>query len=263
MPDHPTGRLPFILIAHRGFSSNAPENTLAAFDMALTAGFGHIELDVQLTADGVPVVIHDRTLERTTDGTGEVARATAEETAQLDAGSWFEGATERGYIGLEVPRLEKILERYAGKVHLYIELKSDQAKLPSKVERLLRSLGWMDTVANEPDEVPGVTLLSFHPSQLRRCRKLMPKVRRGLLLKRRARRDLGPKGDLELYGIYPHVRRLNAGFVSEAHSEGLAVGAWGVETLPDLARAVDLGAYGATVDWPTKARDYLQRMSGH
>ncbi len=77
------------MIAHRGFSSRAPENTIAAFDLAIDAGFDNIELDVHLSADGVPVVIHDDALDRTTDGSGQVSSLTLPELRALDAGAWF------------------------------------------------------------------------------------------------------------------------------------------------------------------------------
>ena len=108
----------FTLIAHRGFSSRAPENTFAAFDLALQEGFDHFELDVRLTADGVPVVIHDATLERTTDGSGPVAAVMLEELERLDAGSWFRGG--RSYRGERVPALATLFDRYRGKAHIHL-----------------------------------------------------------------------------------------------------------------------------------------------
>jgi glycerophosphoryl diester phosphodiesterase len=82
----------FTLIAHRGFSSSAPENTIAAFDLAIDEGFDNIELDAHLSADGVPVVIHDDTLDRTTNGSGPVSSLTLAELRDLDAGAWFGNA---------------------------------------------------------------------------------------------------------------------------------------------------------------------------
>jgi glycerophosphoryl diester phosphodiesterase len=92
------------IIAHRGASARAPENTLAAFRAALEAGVGMIELDVHLTADGVPVVIHDDALSRTTDGEGRVAERTLEDLRRLSAGAWFD---ER-YHTERVPVLEEV-----------------------------------------------------------------------------------------------------------------------------------------------------------
>src|SRR5436309_6573418 len=81
----------FMVIAHRGASSYAPENTFAAFDLAIRMGARHIELDVEATRDGHIVVIHDDTVDRTTDGSGPVAGHTLETLQALDAGSWFGG----------------------------------------------------------------------------------------------------------------------------------------------------------------------------
>lgn len=100
----------FCLIAHRGFSSQAPENTLQAFDMALAAGFSHFETDVQLSSDVVCCIVHDENLGRVNDGCGKVSDLSALELGQLDAGSWFAAQ----FAGLRIPTLREILERYGG-----------------------------------------------------------------------------------------------------------------------------------------------------
>lgn len=99
----------FSVIAHRGFSSIAPENTVAAFDAALGAGFKHFETDVQLTADGAVVVLHDENLGRTNDGSGKVAECTAAQLMLLDAGGWF-GEEWAGQC--RIPLLADILARW-------------------------------------------------------------------------------------------------------------------------------------------------------
>ena len=161
----------FLVIAHRGYSSEAPENTLPAFDLAVSRGFRHVELDVQLTADGVPIVIHDATLNRTTDGSGPVSKATLSDILGLDAGSWF---GDRSYRGVGVPTLSEVLARYSANLHLHIELKSTQSELPKKVFDLLERHGWQHGSTADPSAVPGLTISSFHALQLRRSRSLMP-----------------------------------------------------------------------------------------
>jgi glycerophosphoryl diester phosphodiesterase len=106
-------------IAHRGASAAAPANTMAAFEKALALGADGIELDVQLSADGVPVVIHDFTVDDTTDGSGKVARMTLAQLEQLDAGSYFDPA----FAGERIPTLEKVLEVMGNRLLLNIELK--------------------------------------------------------------------------------------------------------------------------------------------
>ncbi|WP_369056141.1 glycerophosphodiester phosphodiesterase [Kineococcus terrestris] len=112
-----------LVVAHRGASATAPENTLAAFESALWAGADLLELDVQLTADGVPVVLHDATLDRTTDGTGAVADTPWHRLERLDAGGWFSPA----FAGQRVPslgRVAQLLARHPGR-GLLVEFKGD------------------------------------------------------------------------------------------------------------------------------------------
>src|ERR1041384_3922045 len=107
----------FMVIAHRGASSYAPENTFAAFDLALRMGVSHIELDVHFTSDGHIVVIHDDTVDRTTNGHGPVTSHTLSELQALDAGAWF-GA---GFAGERIPLFAAVLKRYTGRVHVHTE----------------------------------------------------------------------------------------------------------------------------------------------
>jgi glycerophosphoryl diester phosphodiesterase len=111
-------RADFALIAHRGFSSQAPENTFAAFDLAIDNGFAAIELDVQLTADGIPVVLHDGGLRRVAGGrhVGSIDRLAAAEAASIDVGSHLGSA----FAGERIPRLDDVLRRYSGRTHLHV-----------------------------------------------------------------------------------------------------------------------------------------------
>ena len=108
-------------IAHRGASGTFPENTLSAFRAAIDAGADMCELDVQLTRDGAVVVIHDDTVERTTDGNGEVAELTLEELKRLDAGAKFKGGAVKGE---RIPTLDEVFAVTSGKCGLNIELKA-------------------------------------------------------------------------------------------------------------------------------------------
>ena len=113
------------LYAHRGASAQAPENTLAAFRLAVESGADGVELDVHLSADGVPVVIHDATLERTTDGVGPIGHYPAAELVALDAGRWF--APE--FAGEPLPSLRQVLELLAGRLRINVEIKDADAAL--------------------------------------------------------------------------------------------------------------------------------------
>src|SRR5882672_9051969 len=170
-------------VAHRGASARAPENTLAAFAEAVRLGANAIELDVHLTADGVPVVIHDGTVDRTTNGRGDVGRMTLKDLRRLDAGAWFSSR----FRGERIPTLEEALEWARGRCGLNLEIKGPSGRrrtgaagaggaagLPQvalAVARALRRTGF-----REP-----VIVSSFSPQALRAARAHMPHVRLGHL----------------------------------------------------------------------------------
>lgn len=129
-----TGKFPIMVIAHRGFSGQAPENTLASFQKAVELGSDMIELDVRFSKDGQVVVIHDDTIDRTTNGRGKVADYTLKELKQFDAGSWFAPQ----FSGERIPTLKEVLELVKGKVLVNIEIKDEspgQYKITDLAER--------------------------------------------------------------------------------------------------------------------------------
>ena len=132
-----------LVSAHRGFSAAAPENTLAALRAALAAGADVAEIDVQLSRDGVLVLMHDRTLERTTDGTGPLRERTVAELKRLDAGSWFAPA----YRGEEVPTLAEMLAWSRGRLGLLIELKSPRPDAASTIDAVIAEVERVDAAA--------------------------------------------------------------------------------------------------------------------
>src|SRR4029079_6254966 len=117
-----------MVIAHRGASSYAPENTLAAFDLALDMRARHIELDVALTSDNHVVVIHDDKVDRTTNGSGSVTSHTLAALRELDAGPWFGSQFE----GERIPIFDEVLTRYKGRVHIHTEIKGKSAFLSQR-----------------------------------------------------------------------------------------------------------------------------------
>ena len=137
------------IVAHRGYRGLYPENTLAAFEGAITAGADMIELDVCLTRDRVPVVIHDKTLYRTTDGKGLVSEHSLSELKELDAGSWFSAE----FKGEAIPTLEELLQLVRGKILVNIEIKQDSFESPAppdaievQICELVERLGMVDSV---------------------------------------------------------------------------------------------------------------------
>jgi glycerophosphoryl diester phosphodiesterase len=158
------------IIAHRGYSANAPENTLAAFDAALRAGAHALVFDLQEKAEGVPVVFHDYRLERTTNGTGRVSSTPLAHLRALDAGAWF----SPDFVGERVPTLEEALTHLAGRVEqLYVEIKAGlSAAAVRTTAHLLQGSG---LASNS-------TIISFDWWALRLVRETAPSQRIGFLV---------------------------------------------------------------------------------
>jgi len=243
----------FTLIAHRGDSASAPENTFASFDLAIEKGFDNVELDVQLTSDGVPVVIHDATLDRTSNGSGPVSGISLADIQRLDAGSWKDSK----FDGEQIRTLDEILERYAGKLRLHLELKSREQELAEKVAPLLKVHGLLDS-PNTEYEAPGLTITSFAIEQLFRSLQVMPNARHGWLLMAITPTDLKLAQHIGINGIYPNAKFTTAESVAMAVGGGMSVRCWGIaNSEPALQQAFASGATGTTVDWPDRARDVL------
>ncbi|MGH7411421.1 MAG: glycerophosphodiester phosphodiesterase family protein, partial [Candidatus Methylomirabilis sp.] len=153
-------------IAHRGASALAPENTMAAFEKAIELGADVIELDLHLTRDGELVVIHDDTLDRTTDGRGPVHGRSLEEIRRLDAGRWFGQA----FAGERIPTLSEVLDRFAGKIPLALEVKAGSAFFPGIEERLVSAL-------RHHSAVEQTAVASFDHFALKRLKEIEPTLR--------------------------------------------------------------------------------------
>ncbi|MCH8910273.1 MAG: hypothetical protein IH867_05980 [Chloroflexi bacterium] len=255
----------FTLIAHRGASYDAPENTFESFDLALELGFDNFETDVQLSSDGRAVLVHDDTLDRTTDGTGAVADTSIAKIKSLNAGLWFEGPQDGAgihgplaYPEAFVPTLDDFLERYAGRVHVHLELKSTQPELAATVMKSLEQWGWFNQHTGD-SIAPGVTISSFHLEQLERSIALMPHIAHGWLLQKIDRASLQAATGLGLSGIYPKAGKVTKKQIAEARAAGLAVRTWGIAgSKAALKRAYQSGAVGTTVDWPARARKIIE-----
>jgi glycerophosphoryl diester phosphodiesterase len=220
--------LPF-LIAHRGASASAPENTLAAFERALAAGAEVLECDVQRARDGTVVVMHDPRVDRTTDGRGAVGELTWRQIGALDAG--YPARFGDAYTGLRVPRLEELLELARGRAAVFVEIKpealaDDGGRVEAGVVEAARRTGTMDAVG----------VLSFAPRPLQRVRALAPGFPLGLVFRwwRRTRlveEALAAGADY----LVAYTPRLLARpqTVQQAHAAGLRVGAY-VADSPEL-----------------------------
>lgn len=236
--------LVFLIIAHRGVSSYAPENTLAAFDLALQMGVQHIELDVQSTADGHVAVIHDDTVNRTTDATGAVENFTLAALQALDAGSWFGAA----FSGEKIPTFEEVLLRYKGRLHIHVEIKGRSAHLAQHVADLIRRHGMADQV----------TVTSFRQEPLRQIRAYAPELQTGWLVHGINQEVISAAHALAVSQVCPKADTLTPETVQRLHDEGFVVRAWGVTNEGLMRQVVEAGADGMTVNFPDKLIAYLQ-----
>jgi glycerophosphoryl diester phosphodiesterase len=238
-----------IIFGHRGACAHAPENTLASFELALAHGADAIELDAKLTADRQVVVIHDQTVERTTNGQGRVNQLKLEEIRRLDAGSHFDIA----FKGEPVPTLEQILTKVSDRTFTNIELTnyaSPNDELPILVGELVKRLGMQDRVM----------FSSFHPIPLLRAHRQLPEVPVGLLA------GAGMSGALARswvgrliphQALHPEVKHTTPSLIQSEHRRGCRVNVWTVNE-PDAMRSLfTWDVDGIFTDDPRLARKVL------
>ena len=233
----------FMAIAHRGASSYAPENTFAAFDLAIAMGARHIELDVHFSSDGHLVVIHDDAVNRTTDGAGPVTGHSLAALTALDAGSWFDPR----FKGERIPTLGAVLERYKGRAHVHVEIKGHSAGLAQKTADLVRARG----VAGQ------VTITSFQIAKLEETRAYAPELPTGWLVGQVSDASIAQARAMGLTQLCPRADTVTPELVSRLHAERFVVRAWGVATEDLMRQVVTAGADGMTVNFPDKLLAYL------
>lgn len=234
--------------AHRGASHDAPENTLAAFRLALEMGADGVELDVQVSKDGEAVVIHDFTVDRTTDGHGAVKDKTMAELRELDAGSWF----DKRFAGERIPTLEEVIVEVGQQLLLNIEIKArvlSGAHLVAEVVRLIE----------DHNLVHRVIVSSFNPFVLRRVKRLNPHIPTGLLY----RSDLSAHLLRTLLvflahpnALHPEKHLITQEYMAWAKKRGCRVNVWTVDEPAEMERLVALGVDGIITNRP----DVLSRV---
>jgi glycerophosphoryl diester phosphodiesterase len=240
-----------ILLAHRGDSLHAPENTLPAFEYAIQKGADGVELDAKLTADGHVVVIHDSTVDRTTDGKGRVASLTLEAIRKLDAGKWF----NEKFSGTKIPLLEEAFETIGRDKLINIELKNYSAPYNGLA---LKVCGLIKRHNNHSQ----ILLSSFYPSNLKIAARVLPEVSRALLampglLGLWARSFGFMFGDYQ--ALHPHISNTSREQVQRAHRLKRRVHVWTANTPEEIVRLRDWGLDGIMTDDPLLAVRALGR----
>ncbi len=247
-----------LIIAHRGASAVAPENTLAAFREALDVGADGVEFDVRLSKDGVPVVIHDETLLRTAGIDARVDELTAEQLSRLDAGSWFNAAYPRrsnpAFAGEGVSSLRTVLQVLAGiDGPIYIELKCelDEDSIPL-VEAVCYEIA-SSTLLEK------VIIQSFHLAVVAQTRAILPVVRTAALFKPKVMRMLRKEKylidiarEVGADQLSLHKALVSRRLLRKTKKQGLPVTVWTVDGTRWIARATRLGLYAVITNEPAK-----------
>lgn len=242
-----------LVVAHRGASGQAPENTLAAFRLAINQGAAAVECDVQLSADGIPVVIHDGSVDRTTDGRGAVSALRLDELRALDAG----GKVAARFAGERIPTLAETLAVCAGRARLFMELKSpapgpgSERHAPALVE------GALAVLAQAPPLE--LAVISFDPEIVRLVARKRPDLPLGYLVGAQRVTRVGQEAILKETAalgagfVAPQAGAVSARFVAAAHAAGLPVSVWTVDHPGELRAVAATGADAVTTNRPDVA----------
>ncbi|MGK7379607.1 glycerophosphodiester phosphodiesterase [Planococcus sp. 1R117A] len=231
-------------VAHRGASGHAPENTMEAFQKGFEMKADYIEIDVQMTKDGELVVIHDTTVDRTTNGTGKVGDLTFEEIRQLDAGSWF----SEDYAGEKVPTFEEVLDAFRGKVGILIELKAPEL-YPGMEEKVADALieRNMDVSNNGK-----IIIQSFNHESMKKSKELLPNLSHGVLAG--ASWANVTEEQLDQFAAYadyfnPTMNIVTDELVSDVHEAGMKIYPYTSRSQEQALRLFDLDVDGIITDY--------------
>lgn len=223
-----------LIVGHRGAPAHAPENTMRSFRTALAMGCNALEFDVQQCASGEMVVIHDRELSRTTNGSGAVATHDLAALKKLNAG---EGET--------IPLLSEVLEEFKNKATLFIEIKS---KTEAAAERLVEEIraavkaGWQQEK---------LIVISFHPQILGWVRARAPEIPLGLDYEEKTLEELKPAiAELRPEYLNPWIEIADEAAMQFARKNGMKVAVWTLQNSAEVARALKLGVDGMMADDP-------------
>lgn len=244
-----------LIIAHRGAMAYAPENTIASFRIALELGANALELDLRQTKDGRLIVIHDASVNRTTNGKGNVDDYSFETIRDLDAGSWF----DKKFNFERIPELQEVINMLSDSVFIIKELKEGNEtynKIEEKVVSLIRQ-----------NKIERQTILkSFDPNVLKRLRKIAPDIPLcyvytfripwlGMIIDRGI--SFKSIWNIDVEYLQPHRFFLSRSFVKKAQFQGFKVIAWGVESESAILEALDFGVDGIETNYADKVKRIL------
>lgn len=251
-------------VAHRGASGHAPEHTLPAYELGEAMKGDYIEIDLQMTKDGVLIAMHDEKVDRTTDGTGFVKDMTLAEIKQLDAGTWFNEAypdrAKAEYAGLTVPTLEEVFEEFGRGARYYIETKAPNV-YPGMEEELVRVLEkYKMTGPNAPSSK--VLIQSFSPDSLLKMHALDPRIPLVQLISYSSPAVI-TDAEVEAIkeyaiGIGASYTRIDQAYVEKVRGHGLLMHPYTVNNREDMERLLDWGVTGMFTNFPDILNDVMK-----
>jgi len=264
MPNHPFFNHDGVLvIAHRGGGGLWPESTMYAFEHAIKLGVDILEMDVHATSDGELVVIHDDTVDRTTNGSGRVRDFTLAELRELNAGYNWTSDDGQSFPfrakGLTIPTLEEVFTAF-GDESMVVEIKHFQPSLVSDLSRLIREHGLTDKVL----------VASVDTETLKEFRRICPEVATsageaevrfiyGVILAHLARAYQPPAYALQVPEYSDDRQVVTKRFIDTAHQYNMQVHVWTVNETKDMKRLIDLGVDGLVTDYPDRLLTILER----
>ena len=239
---------PFRIIAHRGASGYAPENTMAAFARARDMGCTEVETDVHFSRDGRLVLLHDDDLDRTTDGTGRPGARDWADLRRLDAGSWFSAE----FAGEPLITLDELLAAFGDAFLYHVELKDGTPGIGAATAAVLAAHGLAHRAF-----VTGFD----RDAELRAARSAAGGLRSCVLVPTRqdpaAALDAAAAAGHDAASL--HVDACTPERVARGRAAGLEVRAWGVRDRGGMARAAEAGVHGVTINWPDWLQDWVAR----
>lgn len=255
-------------VGHRGASGYAPEHTIAAYDLAISLGADYIEQDLQMTSDGVLVVLHDPDLDRTAQGpadscSGPVATKTLAQVKTCDVGSWFNAQYPQyarpEYVGLRIPSLEEVFQRYGTGANYYIETKDPELSpgMEAELLRLMNQYGLRDGAVSRRQ----VLIQSFHPESLQVVHALDPALPLIQLYfgipSATIVQTLDAVGQYAV-GIGPSSGSVDVALVAAAHERCLDVHPYTVNSEAEMTQLVELGVDGMFTNFPGRLVNVLE-----
>lgn len=242
------------IIAHRGFSGVAPENTLISFKKAIEIGADMIEFDVSLSKDGIPVVIHDKTVNRTTNSKGKVENFTLEELKSFDAGSWYK--TE--FKDEKIPTLEEVIKISKGKIILNIEIKKYSVKRKIKVDGLEHKIVQL---LEKYEMTNDVLISSFSKMAIQRIKEFNSDIPVAYLY----RFGLNPRviKAFDKFGIYSFnisKRSFSKKSLNNLHDKGIKLNLYTINQKREMRKFIKHGVDGIITNYPNKLIEVIESL---